>query len=423
MRTFAVALTCAALLLCGLLPQTARAQSADELRKWAEDARQRMNDEFQKLRSDLDRQRQTMEERLNKLQSDLQKRLDDILGGGNSTPPSTPAPQATGNAYLGVQVGAIDDGMRTLLDIPAGQGVLVREVVANSPAAKSLKTYDVILGADGKKIATAADLQAAVAAHKPGETMKLEILRESKKQNVDVVVGNATRNGNNNATPNETPADPNDLRGMLDRAFGEGAVPDPQAENGNPFGGANPFGGGEGQNPFGGEGMQQLQERMQELFQNPERMQGMMERLREMLGGGGQPNPNDPNGGQNPLGGQLEDFLRGLEGGNGNQAQPANPPATEARPWLGLTATNPDEAMQAAGAKGVVVTAVADGGPAAAAGIQRGDLIVSFAGQDVTDKDSLKAALDMCNVGMNVQIKVSREGKVIDLEMTLKGRN
>ncbi|MGE3850607.1 MAG: PDZ domain-containing protein [Planctomycetota bacterium] len=425
MRTLAVVAMCAAVLMCGVM-NTANAQSTDDLKKWAQDARERMNQEF-------DRQRQTikeMEQRLNRLQDDLTRKLDEILGG-NSTPsqpaqPAQPAqPQVAGGAYLGVAAGPIDDGMRTLLDIPAGQGVLVNQVVEGGPSAGSLKVYDVILSADGKNVATAEELRAAVSAHKPGESIKLEILRESARQTITVKLGagRPTPNGNGGNTPS---ADPNDLRGFLDRAFNEGNVPDPTPEQGggNPFGQGNPF--GNGQNPLGGEGMQQLQERMQELFQNPERLQQLMEQFREMMGGRNNPNPNNPNGGgQNPLGGQLEDFLRGLEGNQG-QGQPSTPnptPAPAARPWVGMRVVNPNDAMQAAGAKGVQITQVTPNGPAALAGLQRGDLITGFAGHEVTDRDSLKAAIDTCKVGDKVKVVFTREGKENSVEMTIKSQD
>jgi S1-C subfamily serine protease len=55
---------------------------------------------------------------------------------------------------------------------------------------------------------------------------------------------------------------------------------------------------------------------------------------------------------------------------------------------------------------GVLVTGVEDGGPAAAAGIQAGDLIVELGGRAVTDTDALQEAL--AAVEFPVEVKLVR---------------
>jgi putative serine protease PepD len=71
-------------------------------------------------------------------------------------------------AYLGVSIG------------DTGNGVYIGGVTAGSPAAKAgLKVGDVIVAIDGKPTPSADTLGAALAGHKPGQTVTLKIVRQS----------------------------------------------------------------------------------------------------------------------------------------------------------------------------------------------------------------------------------------------------
>jgi len=68
-------------------------------------------------------------------------------------------------------------------------GALVSQVVEDSPAEEAgLVAGDVILGADGEKLAAAADLAERVAAHAPGDEIVLEVLRADGGEIEDVPV-------------------------------------------------------------------------------------------------------------------------------------------------------------------------------------------------------------------------------------------
>ncbi len=85
------------------------------------------------------------------------------------------------------------------------------------------------------------------------------------------------------------------------------------------------------------------------------------------------------------------------------------------RPWLGATlqAVTPDiaDAMGLDTPIGVLVADVAAGGPAAAAHLKAGDLIVSIDGSDVDDVGMLNYRLATKGVGGQAKLGIVREGK------------
>jgi putative serine protease PepD len=85
------------------------------------------------------------------------------------------------HAYLGVATASTTEGV---------DGATVAEVVQGSPAAKAgLEAGDVITELDGDKIDGTEDLIAAIAAAQPGDTVKLEIERDSKSTEISVKLG------------------------------------------------------------------------------------------------------------------------------------------------------------------------------------------------------------------------------------------
>ncbi len=73
----------------------------------------------------------------------------------------------------------------------ARNGVLVGAVIPGSPAAKAGLEGDVIVAIDGKPVHTPADLADAVAARKPGDVVRLEVIRGGAREVVSVTLGNA----------------------------------------------------------------------------------------------------------------------------------------------------------------------------------------------------------------------------------------
>jgi putative serine protease PepD len=83
------------------------------------------------------------------------------------------------HAFLGVEVGAAQSG-----------GARITSVVSGSAAAKAgLKTGDVVLSVDGNRISTAAQLQSAIAAHKPGDAVTLRVSRSGSTLTLKATLG------------------------------------------------------------------------------------------------------------------------------------------------------------------------------------------------------------------------------------------
>jgi PDZ domain-containing protein len=76
-------------------------------------------------------------------------------------------------------------GYKVLLD----DGVTVSDVAEDLPAGKVLQPGDVILRADGKTIVHPTDLTSAIAKHKVGDKISLDILRDGKPKTVLVPIG------------------------------------------------------------------------------------------------------------------------------------------------------------------------------------------------------------------------------------------
>ena len=70
-------------------------------------------------------------------------------------------------------------------------GLWVREIVDGSSASGSdIKVDDVIIGMDGKAIHKFADLQEALAKHRPGDKVQVKVMRDKKEKNIEVTLKN-----------------------------------------------------------------------------------------------------------------------------------------------------------------------------------------------------------------------------------------
>jgi putative serine protease PepD len=82
------------------------------------------------------------------------------------------------HAYLGVRLSETDDGVR------------LSGVLDGDPGQKAgLQAGDLVLEADGKTVQSAADIQRAVDAHKPGEKLVLKVNRGGDERTVTVTLG------------------------------------------------------------------------------------------------------------------------------------------------------------------------------------------------------------------------------------------
>jgi serine protease Do len=80
--------------------------------------------------------------------------------------------------------------LATSFGVKDGKGALVSDVSADSPAARAgLKSGDVIVQFNGKSVEDPSALARAVAVAKPGEGVKLSVVRDRQPQTLEVKLG------------------------------------------------------------------------------------------------------------------------------------------------------------------------------------------------------------------------------------------
>src|SRR5262245_4434978 len=95
-------------------------------------------------------------------------------------------PQPFGEYWIGIDGVAPDDALRAQLELPAGQGFVINQVVGDSPAAKAgLKQYDVLLSCQDQPLAGIADL-AKIINEKQETLLALRLIRGGKRIIVEI---------------------------------------------------------------------------------------------------------------------------------------------------------------------------------------------------------------------------------------------
>jgi membrane-associated protease RseP (regulator of RpoE activity) len=99
--------------------------------------------------------------------------------------------RAEPSGWLGIYSQVLSEPMQAALGVT--RGVLVTEVVDNSPAARAgLRTGDIILRVDSQEIYTPEDLSHYIGAH-PDKTVRVECLRQGKTEATEVKLGTRDR--------------------------------------------------------------------------------------------------------------------------------------------------------------------------------------------------------------------------------------
>src|SRR3954451_11223633 len=83
--------------------------------------------------------------------------------------------------FLGVKLESVSEDLQKQLKLETQGGIVVLDVVPNSPAEKSgLKKFDVILKVDGKEFEDREGFVEIMEQTKPGQQVKFSIIREGK---------------------------------------------------------------------------------------------------------------------------------------------------------------------------------------------------------------------------------------------------
>jgi putative serine protease PepD len=112
--------------------------------------------------------------------------------------------RGSGGGYLGVDITTLTPALRQQYGFTPTKGAVVLSVVPGSPANKAgLVQGDVIVNINGTAITSAEDLQKAVQAGKPGQTITITYYVGNNKRTTTATLGNQAQApaGNSGATP------------------------------------------------------------------------------------------------------------------------------------------------------------------------------------------------------------------------------
>ncbi|HXU55206.1 MAG TPA: trypsin-like peptidase domain-containing protein [Casimicrobiaceae bacterium] len=92
--------------------------------------------------------------------------------------------------WLGIEPQDITPELATAFALSKSDGVLIRGVLKSGPADRAgMQVRDVVINIDGKPTHDVASLLAQIAALTPGSQARLQVMREQKQVDIDVIVG------------------------------------------------------------------------------------------------------------------------------------------------------------------------------------------------------------------------------------------
>jgi serine protease Do len=100
--------------------------------------------------------------------------------------------EETKKAYLGIRMQRIDGELGEALSVEEGSGVLVGQVMDDSPASKAgIKEGDVIVKVDGSDVESPEMLGELIRSKSDGEKVNVQLLRDGKSKSVTVTLAEA----------------------------------------------------------------------------------------------------------------------------------------------------------------------------------------------------------------------------------------
>lgn len=112
--------------------------------------------------------------------------------------------------YLGVEIGPITREYQEALGLESREGAYINSVTPDGPAARAgLQAGDIVTALNGRAVENQTDLTRRVGQARPGDTLRLDVLRDGRRQTVTVRSGtrpseqalNAGRNGTDQPGP------------------------------------------------------------------------------------------------------------------------------------------------------------------------------------------------------------------------------
>ena len=93
-------------------------------------------------------------------------------------------------AYLGVRFEPVNEELAKKENLSVTEGAIIREVTADSPAAKAgLQVGDVVTAVNGEPVDAQQTLRDRIAAHKPSDSIELSVRRGAETLKINVTLG------------------------------------------------------------------------------------------------------------------------------------------------------------------------------------------------------------------------------------------
>lgn len=280
------------------------------------------------------------------------------------------------HGYLGVMFQKITTSMSKALQLDEGEGVMISMVVDDGPAAKAgFEDGDVILKFDGKAIESFGDLNKAMKKTSPGDKVAIEILHNGKRQTAEVELGEAKKNSFTYSMSSDSDAPDVEF-------FSEGEH-DVMVMGGNHGSHTRSWTDDEGRT---------------EVI---------------VMSGGDHGNHGvHENVWFSDDGGTVDLIMKNMTFGSD-------------RGFMGVELDDLNDQLGEyfgiEDGEGALVSKVRDDSPAAAAGLQAGDVIVSVNGESIEDSGEVHEAMNDTEPEQEIEVKIVRKGKNKTLKVTLGG--
>ncbi len=97
--------------------------------------------------------------------------------------------------YLGIRMMVMEPRVAQALGVPEDtKGAAIAEINKNSPAQNGLEIDDIITSIDGQPVEGPEDVRNAVKAHKVGESIKIDLIRQGEKKSAVITLGDLKYN-------------------------------------------------------------------------------------------------------------------------------------------------------------------------------------------------------------------------------------
>ena len=104
--------------------------------------------------------------------------------------PAAPPKAQVETAFLGVVSSEVPDMLADHLALKSGEGIIVRSLVPDGPAAKSgIAVHDVITKVAGQPVGSPSEISKQVSGHQPGDSISIDLIHQGKPSTLEVTLG------------------------------------------------------------------------------------------------------------------------------------------------------------------------------------------------------------------------------------------